>query len=274
MSLRSRPWIQAVAEPYILFYRHRMLLWEAVAQSLQQRYAGSVLGWTWLVLGPGLLLGLYTILYTVVFQIRPVGLPSVATYILYIGAGLIPFIAVSQALGAGTVALTANKALLLNRMFPAELIPAREVLAAGSFLVVGIGLIITLSVIFGKVSLAWLLLPLIALLTAMATIGVVWALAIANLIVNDIQQMLTYIIIMLLISSPIAYTPEMLPQTLAFLIYFNPLAYYVISFQSIVVLGELPSIGILFGAVAFALFAFHSAFRLFTLGKQVIADQI
>jgi len=108
----------------------------------------------------------------------------------------------------------------------------------------------------------------------MATIGLVWALSLANLIMKDVQQILTYIIIMLLIASPIAYTPEMVPETMRVLLYLNPFAYFVMSFQSLLVLGKLPPIEILFGCFVFALLAFHLMYRVFVSGKRIIADQI
>lgn len=260
-------------EPYKLFYRHRRMLRDGVVQSIRERHAGSVLGLGWLVVGPMLLLSLYAILYTLVFQVRPIGL-TVIDYILYIFSGLIPFISFSQALSAGTAALGQHQALLLNRMFPAELIPAREVLAASTFLVAGGALILTFKLVTGNFSWAWLLLPVIVVLMTMATVGVVWGLSLANLLVKDVQQMLGYIIIMILIASPIAYTPDMVPASLRVLLYLNPFAYYVISFQSVLVLGKPPPPEIILGCVVFALLAFHGMYGVFKTGKRIIADQI
>lgn len=265
--------MSALSEPYQLFYKYRQLLWEAVKQTMRERHAGSVLGLGWLVIGPLLLLSLYALLYTVIFRIRPIGL-SLTDYTLYIFSGLIPFIAFSQALTAGTSALSSNQALLLNRMFPAELIPAREVFAAGAFMAVGAAVIITFKLATGNASWAWLLLPVIVMLMAMATLGLVWGLSLANLMLKDVQQMLGYIIIMILIASPIAYTPDMVPTTMRVLLYLNPFAYYVMSFQSLLVLGQVPPLEILLGCVVFAFVSFHGMYRVFKTGKRTIADQI
>lgn len=259
--------------PYELFFRNRRLLWDAVGQSLRERHAGTVLGLGWLILGPLVLLTLYALLYTVVLQVRPSGL-SITDYVLYISAGLIPFIAFAQALASGTVALSQNKALLLNRLFPAELIPARDVLVAGIFLIVGSLLILGFKIVTSGFTPTWFLLPPIVVLMAMATMGCVWALALANLFLKDVQQALQYVIIMILVASPIAYTPEMVPTTLQILLYVNPFAYYVMAFQAVLVLGAAPPPFVLFGCVAFALIAFHGMFHMFCTGKWIIADQI
>lgn len=272
-SPASSSLLASLAEPYLVFWRYRKVLSDSVGQTLRSRYAGSVLGLAWLLVGPGILLGLYTLLYTVVFKIKPINL-SIEDYIFYIFSGLVPFIAFGQALGAGANSLAADKALLLNRIFPAELIPAREVLAAGAFILIGGAIIVVAKILTGSASLAWIALPVVVLLLGMATMGLVWGFAIANLVVKDVQQLVGYIVIILLIASPIAYTPDMVPPTLRVLLYANPFAYFVQSFQSILVLGKLPSPELMLGCVFFALLSFHGMYRAFNVGKRIIADHI
>src|ERR1700733_3239959 len=263
----------SIAEPYLVFWRHRQLLAVTVKQVLRGRYAGSLLGLAWLVVGPLILLSLYALLYSVIYRIQPAGM-NTRDYILYIFAGLVPFIAFGQALAAGSNALVADRALFLNRLFPAELVPAKEVLAAGTVILVGGGLILIIKTLLGEVSWTWLLLPPILLLLAMMAMGVVWGLSIANLIVKDVQQLIGYFIMIILIVSPIAYTPDMVPPALRFLLYANPFAYYVQSLQCVLVLGRAPPPVLLGGCVLFALFSFHGMYRAFNFGKRIIADHI
>jgi len=273
LSRIGASWLDGFLAPYVLFWRHGRLLFDAVMQNLRSRYAGSVLGLAWLIVGPAILLGLYTLLYTVVFKVKPTNL-SIKDYIFYIFSGLVPFIAFGQALGAGASSLATDRALLLNRIFPAELIPAREVLAAGAFIVVSGSILMGAKLLMGEAHLVWLLLPVLVVLLGMATMGVVWAFAIANLIMKDIQQIIGYIVMVLLIASPIAYTPEMVPQSLRVLLYANPFAYYVQAFQSILVLGRMPDPILVTGCVVFAFVSFHGMFKAFGLGKRIIADHI
>ncbi len=261
------------SEPYVLLYKYRRLLWDSVKSSLRARYAGSLFGMGWIVIGPMMLLGLYALIYTVIFKIRPVGL-GLSDYILYIFSGLIPFIAFSQALSAGAVSLSNDPGLLLNKVFPAELIPVREVIAGGSMIIAGGLVVIAYKLFTGGITLLWLLLPVVLLLMAMTLIGMVWGLSLANLLIKDVQQMLTYLIILLLIASPIAYTPDMIPPSLSILLYINPLAYFVMSFQSILVLGKLPPVPIMTGCIVIAFVSFHGMYGIFKTGKLVLSDNI
>ena len=264
----------ALLKPYWVIFHYWPLLASSIKVALRTRYAGSLLGLFWIVLGPALLLSLYAVVYTVVFDFRPTVM-SRSDYVLYIFAGLVPFLAFSQALAAGTGALIKDQALLMNAVFPAELIPLREVLANGLILLVGFAIIVGLKLLFfGGPLITWLLVPPIALAMAMAVTGVVWFLSLANLVAKDVQQMLTYLIIMLLVSSPIAYTPDMLTGAFRILMYANPLSYYVTSFQQVLVLGTVPPAEILIGATLIALVSFHAMYVVFDKGKAVVLDHV
>lgn len=271
VAQRSRvPWL---LRPYWLPFAYRQLLWKSIRVTLNGRYAGSLLGLVWVIIGPLILLGLYALIYTVIFRIRPMGMER-TDYILYIFSGLIPFLAVGQALATGTSSLSDQKDLLLNAVFPPELLPLREVLISGVTLVVGLGLVAIFKFATGEPNLTWLLIPVIIFSLALAVTGMVWFLALLNLFIKDIQQILTYVIIMLLITSPIAYTPDMVQGMLKVLLYVNPLAYYVMSLQSIIVLGELPPIEMLIGTVVIGLVAFHGMYAVFQKVKRAALDYV
>ena len=264
----------ALFKPYWVMFRHWPLLIRSIGVSLRTRYAGSLLGMFWIVLGPALLLSLYAIVYTVVFDFRPTVM-SRSDYVLYIFAGLVPFLTFSQAITAGTGSLVKDQALLMNAVFPAELIPLREVLSTAPLLLVGFSIIAGLKLLFfGGAYWTWLLIPVIALAMGMALTGFVWLLSLANLVAKDVQQVLTYLIIMLLISSPIAYTPDMLTGAFRILMYINPLSYYVSSFQQVLVLGQIPPAEILIGGALIALVSFHSMYAVFDRGKAVVLDYV
>ena len=223
------------------------------------------------MLGPAILLMLYAVIYLFVFRVRPVDMDP-QTYVLYILSGLVPMLGFSQGLMQGTVSLSGNRDLLLNTVFPPELVPLRE--AAIATVSLGIGLAITamFALLLGKVGWTWLFVPVFLALMLMLLAGVCWVFSLVNLIFKDIQQVLSYVTIILLVASPVAYTPSMLPAQLRLLIYVNPLAYFVIDFQSLIVLGELPPWPIVLGSVCFAFGSFLLGAWIFTRVKVVFFD--
>ena len=252
-------------------WRHRDLLWKTSLAELHGNYAGSLIGLAWLVLGPMVLLSLYASIYIVIFRVRPVALTQ-ATYVLYIFSGLTPLLGFTGALAAGTMSLSANRQILLNTVFPAELIPLREVLTNSAALIVSLCLVCVLDAFVGRLSLLTLLVPALFVLQIMFVTGLVWILSLVNLVVRDVQMALNYVNLILLISSPIAYTPDMIPRALAPLVWLNPVAYFVMSYQRLIVMDALPSWHLLAGAVAFALASFFGGHYLFRRAKRVMVD--
>ena len=162
----------------------------------------------------------------------------VIMYVIYIMSGLLPFLGFAEGLAAGTSALSSKKSLLLNTVYPSELIPLQAVLSNHMTLFVGVFLLVIASLLLLH-TLSWtiLIIPYLIILQLMFTAGIVWVLSILNLLIKDIQQSLSFITMLLMIISPIAYTPAMVPSSLKLLIYMNPFSYYVWSYQDLFVRG-------------------------------------
>ncbi len=263
--------IESLSEIGNLVVSRRELLYRTTVSEIRRRYAGSVMGMTWLLLGPALLMLLYATIYGVVFRLKPPEMSS-ETYVVYILVGLVPFLGFSEAVNNGTTSLRAQRDVLLNTVFPAELVPLRAVLV--SFISAAIGLVIVLiaSIFVGKLSLWIVLVPIILGLLVLFVIGLVWILALANLVFPDIQQLLTYLTMVLLITSPIAYTPSMLPPGFSIIIWLNPLSYFVLSLQNVVVFGTFPPAAAITGCFVLGLGGFAFGWRVFMRGKAVFFD--
>lgn len=258
-------------EPFHFLFRYRYVITQAVASEMAQRYAGLVAGRLWMLISPILLMSFYSTVYILIFKIRPANMEP-SGYVLYILAGIIPFLSFIEALTSGSGALTGNRALLLNTVFPAELIPVRAVLVSQAVTFPGILLVLIVAIAMGKASAAMLIAPLVLILLIMLVTGIVWILSITSLVLRDIQPFLAFLSLALMILSPIAYTPDMVPASLSFLIYFNPLSYYITSLQHIVVLGVPPTPVNFIVMVLLSLGSFILGFRTFRRLKPVMVD--
>lgn len=255
----------------ILFsYRQRVL--EGIVTDIRQRYTGSVFGAFWAFLFPMLQLCIYAGLYAVVFKIRPSGLTE-AGYVILVFSGLVPLMAFSESVNGATVSLSSNKSLLLNTVFPAELIPLRAALAAHVTSL--IGLIITLVAGFALGQTSWqaiLLVPVFWVLLIMFAMGIGWMLSLLSLVARDIQYGMSLVIMLTFVLSPFAYTPEMVPRALKAVIYLNPLSYFVLTFQKLICYGTWPDPVAAGGAIVLGLGSFFLGFIVFQRAKNVFFD--
>ncbi len=256
-----------------LLYKYRQILINVTKNELSSKYAGSLFGIGWAILSPLLIIIVYAIVYLVIFQVRVPSLSS-TDYVLYIFSGLVPFLSLSESLGLGVSSVIANKNILNNTVFPIDLVPAKAVLLSQPTMIVGFFVIIYGAIISHGFSWTFLLLPLIWVLQIMGLIGTNWVLSLFTVIFRDMQNLITVIIMILMVASPIAYTPEMLTGILKYFIYINPFAYFVIGYQKILILRQMPEPVTLAGIFIIPITLFLAGNWLFTRGKKAMADYV
>src|SRR4029077_16386210 len=107
-----------------IIVRYRRLLTAITRVELAKRHAGSVLGFSWVVLQPALLLSVYLFVYMGVLRMRFEGFSRFDS-VLYVFCGLVPYLGFMEALTTGGLSIKQNIHLVKNVMLPIELIPVR-----------------------------------------------------------------------------------------------------------------------------------------------------
>lgn len=257
--------------PFVMILAYRRQLWRTTVSEVRQRYAGSAMGLFWMALAPGLLLALYACVFIYIYKTVPQGMDT-TTYLVRLFAGLLPFLAFSDGLMSGSGAVLSNRAVLLNTVYPAELVPLRAVLSGHAVAALGLVLVAGLALATGHPLRGLLLMPVVFALQIMFVCGVAWPLSLANLVLRDVQQILTFLCTALMIVSPIAYAPDSAPGLLKLLVYLNPVSYFVLTSQSLMVAGTLPPARVILVMTGFSFGAFFVGFRLFQRGKLAFWD--
>ena len=255
-----------------IIYSMRHRLADGVWHDINQRYVGSLFGVIWVILFPLLQLSVYAALYTIIFKVRPSGLTEY-DYVILVFSGLIPLLTFNEIVTATTNSLSMNKNLLLNTVFPSELIPLRVALAAQVPGLFGLLITVTIGLFLGSTNWQGVrLIPGFWGLVVMFAVGIGWILSLLSLVARDIQHGLGIVLITTMVLSPFAYTPEMVPSSLKVIIYFNPLSYFVLSFQQLICYGIWPDWLNVMGAVFLALSSFLVGFVFFQRAKHIFFD--
>lgn len=252
---------------------HRGILWRVTRNELVARYAGSVLGVGWALLTPLVMIAIYAVVYLVIFRVQVPGLTP-GQYVLFIFAGLVPFLMTSEALGSGVGSVSASKAVLSNTVFPIDLAPPKAVLLSQVPMLVGMSAILLATPFVGTLSWTIALLPLVWVLHVMVLTGIVWMLALVGLVFRDLQNLVHLILLMMMIASPIAYTPSMVPRSLRPLLVLNPFAYFVTAYQHVLVLGTLPDWSLSLVLVVMSVGLFLLGGQFFARAKRVLLDYV
>jgi lipopolysaccharide transport system permease protein len=210
--------------------RSRRVLWTLTMIECRRKYAGSILGVLWYPLYSVLLLGSYCFLYLVVFRVR---YRELGTYdfVLFVFAGLIPYLGFSEAVATGLGSVKTNLALLRNAVFPIELVPVKHVLAAmvGLFSSLAVLIVMILPTGYRGWHLLYLPVPLVSLL--LFTVGVIWILSAVAVVVPDIAQVVNIALLLFMFVSPIGFSIDLVPPQARVLVLLNPLSYLIEAFR-------------------------------------------
>lgn len=265
--------MQLIRRPFTLLYRYRNIILETSKNDLRARFAGSFLGMLWLVFYPLLFLGAYSAVYIYVFNVR-FNLFNSNEYVAIIFCGLIPFLGFAETLGAGVSCVVANANLIKNTLFPIELIPVKAVLTAQATQVTGLIMLMIVTVILGKAS-AWSPFVLVIwLVQIIFSIGLIWILSSINVFVRDLQNIVSVLVLLLMLVSPIAYPVDMIPSGLRPLLAANPLYYMIVCYQDVLMYGQFPRDNIFWIFLIFSALTFFVGYWFFSRLKEVFAENV
>lgn len=212
-----------------------------VRREIARRYAATTLGMGWAVLQPLALMAIYVVVFTFVLDVRAAPGSGPIDFALYLLCGLLPHLAISDALLRSCGSLRENKSLLERVSFPAEVVPAIGVVTSALPEVIGLGLLVgAAAVVQGGLSPWVLLLPVLVLLRIAMTVGVAWTISVLTVFVGDLAEGLSLVLTVLLFLTPVFYPVEAMPAALAWTLWVNPLYAAVSAYRAVILDGVMP----------------------------------
>lgn len=251
--------------------RHLNILWATTRIELRKRYAGTLLGPLWFLLYPALFLSMYLFLYMVVFKVR---FPQLGefSYVVFIFTALVPYIAMMECATFATSVIRQNIHLVKNVMVPIDIIPARVALMSLLAQTPGLGIILILSAIDGQLALKALLLPIVVAAQFVFFLGLAYLLSTLGGLIPDLAASINIILIFLLFISPIAFTPDMVPESARLVIDLNPVTYLIGMFREVLLAHQELHPLRLIGFIAGSCLLLFLARGLFNRYKATIVD--
>lgn len=265
--------IRNVFEAIEIILTNRKIFWKLCLSSIKSTYAGSAFGAAWLLLGPLIFLGFYTLVYTVVFPFKPKDLSQIE-YVLHVFCGVSLFLVFSSSLSIACTSLISNKNVLQNTVLSAQLIPIRSIIGPLISFIFSIMLTLLFYIFTGHIS--WSIIFVVPILISfmMMLIGLVWMVSLLAIVFKDLQQIIGYLTMFLLFLSPITYSQSMIPTHLKLIIYMNPLSYYIIPLQDVLVRGVTPSIMLFSMGLVISVLLFGYGQKTFEAAKKIVFDYV
>ena len=132
-------------------FRHRYLLSLLLKKGIATRYYGSVLGWVWSYVRPGMQFLMYYLVIGVIMGAHR----DVPMFPIYLFAGIVAVNLFSEVLRNTTSSITDNRALVQKIYLPRELFPVAAVGVAVVHFLPQAALLLVVSIIFGW-TIGWL----------------------------------------------------------------------------------------------------------------------
>jgi ABC-type polysaccharide/polyol phosphate export permease len=226
---------------------HGDLLRSLLRRELRAKYKGSLLGVAWSYAHPLLMMGVYTLVFSILWDS---GIPH---YPLVVLSGLTVWTFFQGAVFNGTTSYITNAQIIKKVWFPRALIPLSVVLAAGVSSLVMFAVLIPADLIFAPDSRSAALLlvvPIAAGLFCLA-LGAAWLFATANVFYRDVEHFLSVLFLPWFFLTPVFYRLENLPGAadhtvlVNVLRYGNPVTPYVEGVRAAVLDGVVPGAGAL-----------------------------
>ncbi|MGA3025960.1 MAG: ABC transporter permease [Bryobacteraceae bacterium] len=261
--------------PVASLWRNRMLLRSMVKRDILTRYRGSVGDVFWTVLNPLLLMLTYYFVFGVVLRTRFGADRSGSAYVLYFLAGMLPWLAFSEAAGRAPYIILEHRNWVKKLVFPLEILPAIPVVSGIVTEVFAVIIFVTaLFALHGHVPLTAFWLPALVIPQILFTVGLAWFLAALAVYMRDLGQINGFLLTLWFFLTPICYPVTAMPKGALTVLGKNPMFVLVQAYRSVLLDGHAPEALPLVKLWMLALVFFFAGHAWFYKLRKTFADII
>ncbi len=247
----------------------------SVKREFQFKYRNSMLGIAWTIINPLAMIIIYTVIFSKIMHAKLPGVDSTFAYSIYLCAGVLTWGLFAEIVSRAQNTFIEHANLLKKLSFPRICLPVIVVTTA----------LLNFSIVFGLFSIFLLisgtfpgivylaLLPVLAILIAFA-IGLGISLGVLNVFFRDVGQLFGLVLQFWFWGTPIVYPISILPESVRFLMGFNPMASLIVAFQDILVAGRWPAWQSLLPATILAIAMCAFGMHLFRKHAGELVDEL
>lgn len=248
-SLRKLAWTRflrsfsrAFRYPIRTIVEHRALIRSLVRHDIIGRYRGSYGGLFWTLIHPLLMMLTYWFVFGIVLRTRFGEDGRSSNFVLYFLAGMLPWLAFSEAVGRSAGAILEHAVFVKKLVFPVEILPVNLVFSGLFSQFFGILIFLAGMALFGETPpLTAAYLPLLLFPQILLTMGLCWFFAGLGVIFRDLGQILGFVLTVWFFLTPICYPESSLPANLMRVYRLNPLFVLVRGYRDVLLEASAPA---------------------------------
>ena len=252
-------------------WEYRELLYFLIWRNLKVSYARTELGIGWAVLKPVLTMAVFTLIFGWVTQVPSEGIP----YPLFVFSALLPWQLFARVVAGAGSSMVANQNLITKVYFPRLIAPLSIAIAAVADFAIGVAVLFAMMWYYGSaVGAAVWALPLLAIATMGAGLGVGLWFATLSAWCRDVGQAQPLILQLWLFATPVIYPVSLIPDGWRIFYALNPMAGVVEGFRELLLKGESYHGFIILPSITVAVLLLISGLYVFRRTEQTIADEV
>ena len=192
---------------YADLFRYPDLFLNLFRRELRVKYKGSLLGLAWTLVNPIVLMGVYTLVFSILLKAV-----SIHHFPLFVMSGLLTWIFFQSTIQAAPSTLLGHADLVKQVRFPRQLLPLSLVATnlVTFFAMLVVLLPVNLILIPETRTTFWVVIPLVLPLVGLVS-GIAIMVACANVLFRDVEHLITTVLLPWFIATPIFYRFETLP---------------------------------------------------------------
>ena len=226
-----------------VFFSYHDLIKNFIRRDLEQRYIGSLLGVYWSFISPLITLFTYILIFGFFLKVRVPASESIFDFFLYFAAGFLPWAAFQSTVLRASQAIVDNKSYIKKVPFPSEIFPLYITLSESINLLIGLFIyFIFFFALKGIPGVMVLILPFLIILQIFFTLGFSLLLSAATVFFRDIPQIINSVFQIWFWATPIVYVITMVPEEIRWILYLNPLYYFLEFYRDSLLYNTVPDL--------------------------------
>ena len=263
-----------LAAPFAAFTVHRNLTRELTRRDILGRYRGANFGLFWSLIGPLMMLAIYTVAFGKFLGSRwSQASGDAASFGIVLFLGLIVHGFVAECLVRSPRLMLDNANYVKRVVFPLPILVWSVVLSALFHMAMNFAVFVVLGiVVFGKFAFYLFLVPVVLAPLVLLTVAVSWVFASLGVYIRDINLTVPVLVTGLLFVSSAIVPVDTLPQHYQAIFHLNPLTFFIDQVREVALWNRPPDWGGLFRYTLAGIVALYAAYSCFRATSRGFAD--
>jgi ABC-type polysaccharide/polyol phosphate export permease len=253
--------------------RGRHVLKTMVIKDIKAKYAGSVFGPLWVIATPLYQIFLYTFLFSAIMKVRFEEGAGTSSFVVYLLAGLIPWLFFSEATLRGVSIFIENAHIIKKVKFPLEICVVSVVVSSAITFFIYTFFYLAMLIIMGLLKIdTFFLFMLPFALQVLLIAGLSFGLGSMAVFFRDITQIAGMVLNLVFFLTPIVYPPSAIPEKVRWVFDINPFYFIVEIYRSALLRGKMPDPFSLLYPSVIAVAVFLAGYYFFRKTKEAFKD--